>query len=52
MENSRNENERLNEYESGIKEGNVVILVSPKNDEDAKYLENNWRTKHGEEIHS
>lgn len=38
-------------YESGIKEGNVVISVTPKNDEDAKYLENNWRTNRGEEIH-
>lgn len=38
-------------YESGIKEGNVVISVTPKNDEDAKYLENNWKTNRGEEIH-
>lgn len=38
-------------YESGIKEGNVVISVKPKNNEDAKYLENNWRTNRGEEIH-
>jgi hypothetical protein len=38
-------------YESGIKEGNVVISVKPKNEEDAKYLENNWRTNRGEEIH-
>jgi hypothetical protein len=38
-------------YESGIKEGNVVISVHPKNDEDAKYLEENWKTNRGEEIH-
>ncbi len=38
-------------YESGIKEGNVVISVTPKNEEDAKYLENNWRTNRGQEIH-
>ncbi|MFN3997917.1 hypothetical protein [Algoriphagus sp.] len=38
-------------YESGIKEGNVVISVKPKNEEDAKYLENNWKTNRGEEIH-
>lgn len=37
-------------YESGIKEGNVVISVTPKNDDDAKYLENNWKTNRGEEI--
>jgi hypothetical protein len=38
-------------YESGIKEGNVVITVNPRNDEDAEFLENNWRTNRGEEIH-
>lgn len=38
-------------YESGIKEGNIVIGVKPRNEEDAKYLENNWRTNNGEEIH-
>jgi hypothetical protein len=38
-------------YESGIKEGNVVISVSPKNEEDAEYLLENWRTNHGEEVH-
>lgn len=38
-------------YESGIEEGNVVISVTPKNEDDAKYLEDNWRTNRGEEIH-
>lgn len=38
-------------YESGIKEGNVVISVTPRNEEDAKYFENNWKNNHGEEVH-
>lgn len=38
-------------YESGIKEGNVVISVTPRNNEDAEYLENKWRNNRGEEIH-
>jgi hypothetical protein len=38
-------------YESGIKEGNVVISVTPRNAEDAKYLEDKWRTNRGEEVH-
>ncbi|PZX53918.1 hypothetical protein LV84_03026 [Algoriphagus ratkowskyi] len=38
-------------YESGIKEGNVVISVTPKNEDDAKYIEDKWRTNRGEEIH-
>ncbi len=39
-------------YESGIKDGSIVLGVNPRNDEDAKYLENNWRTNKAEEIHS
>lgn len=38
-------------YESGIKEGNVVISVTPKNNEDAEYIEKKWRSNRGEEIH-
>jgi hypothetical protein len=38
-------------YESGIKEGNVVISVTPKSPEDAEYLEKNWKSNRGEEIH-
>lgn len=38
-------------YESGIKEGNIVIGVKPRNEEDARYLENNWRSNNGQEIH-
>src|ERR1035437_5140822 len=44
--------ERAKLYESGIKSGNIVMGVHPRNDEDAKYFENNWRTNKGEEIHS
>lgn len=38
-------------YESGIKDGNIVMGVNPRNEEDAKYFESNWRTNRGEEIH-
>ncbi len=38
-------------YESGIKEGNVVISVTPKNDEDAEFLKKNWETNRGEQVH-
>lgn len=43
--------ERAKLYESGIKKGHIVMGVHPRNDEDAKYFENNWRTNKGEEIH-
>ena len=44
--------ERAKLYESGIKDGNIVMGVNPRNSEDAKYFEDNWRTNKGEEIHS
>lgn len=43
--------ERAKLYESGIKNGNIVMGVNPRNGEDAEYFENNWRTNKGEEIH-
>lgn len=44
--------ERAKLYESGFKNGNIVMVGHQRNDEDAKYLENNWRTNQGEEIYS
>jgi len=44
--------ERAKLYESGIKSGNIVMGVHPRNSEDAKYFEENWRTNNVEEIHS
>lgn len=38
-------------YESGIKEGNIVIGVEPRNEDDAKYFEENWRTNNAKEVH-
>lgn len=43
--------ERAKLYESGIESGNIVMGVNPRNDEDAEYFENSWRTNKGEEIH-
>ena len=37
-------------YESGIKKGNIVLGVHPRNDEDKNYIENNWRNNRGQEI--
>ena len=42
--------ERAKLYESGIKNGNVVLGVHPHNEEDAEYFENNWRSHDGEGI--
>jgi hypothetical protein len=33
---------RAKEFESGIKDGKIVMGVTPRNDEDARYFENVW----------
>jgi hypothetical protein len=38
-------------YESGIKDGHIVMGVHPRNDDDAKYFADTWRTNNGREIH-
>lgn len=38
-------------YESGVKKGNIVVGVNPRNEEDAKHFEKNWRENKGEEIY-
>lgn len=38
-------------YESGIKKGQVVIGVYPRNEEDAKEIEDSWRANNGREIY-
>lgn len=43
--------ERAKHYESGIKEGGIVMGVKPRNQEDADYLENDWKTNRGEHIY-
>ncbi len=43
--------DRAKLYESGVKSGNIVMGVRPRNEEDAKYFEENWRTNKAQEIH-
>ena len=38
-------------YESGLKEGGMVMGVNPRNTEDADYFENDWRNNRGEHIY-
>jgi hypothetical protein len=37
-------------YESGVKKGNIVLGVRARNEEDARYIENNWRQNKGQEV--
>ena len=44
--------ERAKLYESGVKDGRIVMGIHPRNEEDAKYFTEKWRAHNGEEIHS
>ncbi|MBE0392428.1 hypothetical protein [Flavobacterium sp. PL002] len=43
--------DRAKIYESGINDGHVVMGVQPRNDEDADFLEQNWRSNRGQDIY-
>ena len=44
--------ERVKHYESGIKEGGILMGVKPRSREDAEYLSETWRQHKGEHIYS
>jgi hypothetical protein len=39
--------ERVKEYESGLREGGIVMGMRPRNEADAAHLEEHWRTQAG-----
>lgn len=43
--------EQARRYDAGIREGNIVMGVSPRTEEDATYFENEWRTHRAEDIY-
>jgi hypothetical protein len=43
--------ERAKIYETGVKEGGIVMGVTPRTEEDAKYFETEWRNSNGEHIY-
>lgn len=43
--------ERVKEYDAGIKEGGILMAVKPRNDEDALHFENQWRQNSGEHVY-
>ena len=42
--------ERVKQYEDGIKNGGILMGVRPRNDEDASHFETNWRDARGDSI--
>jgi len=43
--------ERVKHYEKGLKEGGIVMGVTPRSDEDAEYFEREWKSHRGEEVY-
>ena len=43
--------ERVKAYEEGVKEGGIVMGINARNDEDAEYFENDWKTNRGEHVY-
>lgn len=43
--------ERAKYYEEGVQNGGVVFGVTPRNDEDAEYFQNEWKNYRGEHIY-
>ena len=43
--------ERAKLYEQGVNDGGIFMGVNARNDEDAEYLENDWRTNRGENVY-
>jgi hypothetical protein len=43
--------ERAKAYDQGIREGGIVMGVTPRTDEDAEYFEREWKNYRGEQIH-
>lgn len=44
--------ERVKDYEEGIKKGGIVMGVTPRNTEDADYIEQEWKSNRGEKVYS
>ncbi len=43
--------DRAHEYEKGIKDGGIFMGVKPKNEEDARYLNESWNQGQGQQSH-
>jgi len=43
--------ERVKRYETGVREGGILMGVKPRSDEDAAHLERRWREHDGQDVH-
>lgn len=42
--------ERVKHYEAGLKDGGILMGVTPRSADDATYFENEWKSYNGEQI--
>ena len=42
--------ERVKQYEAGLKDGGILMGVTPRSADDATYFENEWKSYNGEQI--
>ena len=43
--------EHVKRYDKGIRKGGILMGVKPRNDEDAAYFENSWKTNRAQDIY-
>lgn len=43
--------ERVHHYETGIKDGGILMGVKPRSADDAAFLENDWKSRNGEHVY-
>ncbi len=43
--------ERVKEYDQGIREGGILMAVRPRNDADATFLEDSWKANRGQHVY-
>ena len=43
--------ERVKEYDAGIRDGGILMAVRPRNDEDASFFESSWKSNRGEHVY-
>ena len=43
--------ERVKDYEEGIKQGGILMGVRSRNPEDAAYFENEWKNNSGQHVY-
>ena len=43
---------RVQQYETGIHDGGILMGVKPRSDQDARYIEKQWKASGGQHVHS